>query len=145
MHQRDLVKRAWADAGLYETKDAKLRQFLEHVDAAGTDCWPELIAECRARYPEYKAALVAPLWKAGDKLVRLNVIRAVDVGQEDEVAIVHDFVKRSHPEQDEHELRAVVHLRHAPLTAAVASKPGLPHRLRAIAGAPVKKRAHARK
>ena len=133
MHQKDSVRKAWADAGLYRTDDAKLRQFLQHFDDARMECWPELVAACRAHYPEYKAVLAKPLWDTGDKLLRLNLIRAADTTHKDEVSLVKGFVDASHALDDQPELQAVVHLGHARLAAAVAAKPGVPKDLAVLA------------
>src|SRR2546428_261316 len=74
MHQKDAIKEAWRAAGLYDSKDAKLQEFLRRLDTHPLECWPELIDEIRRNYPEYKRQVVEPILATGDKLLRLNLI-----------------------------------------------------------------------
>jgi len=157
MHQRDLVKQAWQAAGLYSSKDAKLQQFLKKLDDAPLDCWPELVAECRANYAKYMARLVAPLVSVGDKLLRVNLVRNADFGNPAELALAQEFIAQSDPVKDTHELKALLLSGSRPLVAAVQKVRGLTPELSALAvqalartakpkGAPAKaKPARARK
>jgi len=38
---------------------------------------PDLIQEMREHYPEYKERLLVPIWDTDEKILRLNVIRAL--------------------------------------------------------------------
>src|SRR5258705_11402882 len=113
MYQRDLVRKAWADAGLYDTKDAKLQEFLKHVDDKPLDCWPELVELVRTQYPEYLEKLVTPIWNIEDKLLRLNLIRKADLSQPEEKKIAQKFLRQLRPEANTLELQAVI--REAPV------------------------------
>jgi len=130
MHQRDLVRKVWAEAGLYATKDAKLRQFLKHVDDTPLDCWPELVEFVRTQYPEYLDRLVTPIWNAGDKLLRLNLIRNAELSQPAEKKMAQKLVRQLRPETDALELRAVI--RDAPVEVLdqVAKKKSIPDQLK---------------
>jgi len=151
MHQKDLVKQAWEKAGLYRSKDAKLRQFLAHFENVRTDCWPELTAEMRDRYPEYLDVLVQPLWDSGDKLVRVNLLRLARLDDKRERALVDKVIDASDPRTDVVELRTAVMRGDATLASHVAAKKGLDPDMRrfvtrrqaeiSVAGAP----AHAPK
>lgn len=94
MHQRDLVREVWGDAGLYRRNDAKLQRFLKLVDDQSTDCWPELAAEARANYPEYIDELVRPIWNSGDELLRLNLLRHAELSNKHNQKLVLGFVKK---------------------------------------------------
>ena len=78
MYQKDLIRRASEEAGLYRRRDPKLHRFLKRLDQPG-ECWPELIEAVTTEYRDYLEALARPLWETGDALVRLNLIRAADV------------------------------------------------------------------
>jgi hypothetical protein len=125
MHQKDLVKQAWERAGLYRSKDAKLRQFLAHFENVRTDCWPELAAEMRGRYPEYLDVLVQPLWDTGDKLVRVNLLRLARLDDKRERALVDKVIAASDPRTDAVELRTAVLRGDATLAGHVAAMKGL--------------------
>jgi hypothetical protein len=129
MYQKDLVRKAWADAGLYRTRDPKLRQFLAKVEKCAGDCWPELAEEARTRYPEYIDRLVDPLWKTGDKLVRLNLIRLADLDDTRDRQIVEEFVSKARSTET-HELQAIARIADLPLLEKVARKRSLPSELR---------------
>jgi hypothetical protein len=129
MYQKDLVKKAWADAGLYRSRDPKLRRFLDKVDKCTGDCWPELAEEARERYAEYIDTLVEPLWKTGDKLVRLNLIRLADIENERDRHTVEEFVSKARP-TEVHELQAIARVADLPLLEKVAKKRNLPTELR---------------
>jgi len=132
MHQRDLVRKAWAEAGLYDTKDAKLQQFLKHIDKTPLDCWPELVELVRTQYPEYLEELVMPLWEVGDKLLRLNLLRNAELSQPAEKNIAQKLVRQLHPKTDLIELRAVI--REAPVEVLdqVAKIKSIPEPLQVI-------------
>lgn len=108
MHQKDRVKQAWLDAGLYDSKDAKLLEFIQRLDTAPYDCWPELIDECRRNYAEYKSQIVEPILKTGDKLLRLNLLRNADFSFADEVKLTRSFIAQSNPATDSLELKTVI-------------------------------------
>lgn len=130
MYQKDLVRQLWANAGLYASKDATLRAFLRHFDETSTDCWPELVEECRLRYSKYMQILADPLWASGDKLVRLNLLRFGDPARSDELRILSRFVGSCEPSKDLLELRAALHTRHRRIVREVARKKNLPEALR---------------
>ncbi len=125
MHQKELAKQAWEQAGLYRSSDRKLRDFLRHVEELPGDCWPELVQEVRDKYPDYKERLAIPLWETGDKLLRLNLIRAANPALKDETDLLRKFVRRADPQEDMHELRAVVNKDHPQLLEHVARKKGI--------------------
>ena len=131
MHQKDLVKQLWQAAGLYQSRDAKLQEFLRRIDDP-RECWPELVDACRRNYPEYIKQLVDPLVNAGDKLLRLNLIHAADVQKETEVELLRSYVKRSDPQADEIELRAVAIKGIDALNAEIKRKKNLPPALQEI-------------
>src|SRR2546427_3788579 len=107
MHQKELVKQAWVEAGLYRGRDVKLAAFLEYFDRASMDCWPEVVKELREHYPELKERLVIPIWNTQDKLLRLNVIRAIDFERKDEADLLQKLVRRTDAATDTPELHAV--------------------------------------
>jgi hypothetical protein len=125
VHQKDVALRAWRAAGLDRSDDPQVVAFLKRVKAASGACWAELVAECRDRLPSQMRALVTPLWKSGDKLLRVNLIRAADPARRDELALLLDAAQSCDARGDEPELRALVEKRHKRLLDAVASKPGL--------------------
>jgi hypothetical protein len=131
MYQKDAVRQAWAAAGLYGG-DAKLRGFFEHVDASPIECWSDLAMLVRTRYPEYLEQLVLPIWNSGDKLLRLNLIRAAALDRPAELELLARLVPQLHGEQDEPELRAVVQRDHPQLLGLVAKIPDLPRDLRTL-------------
>ena len=120
MHQKGLVKQAWQAAGLYDSKDLKLAPFLRLLDAASADCWPQLLAECRKNFGNYKAKLADPIWNTGDKVLRLNLIRSADLTLPDEAAILHKYVAKCDPKRDALELRAFVQTGSPQLTRAAS-------------------------
>jgi hypothetical protein len=131
MHQKNLVKQAWQAAGLYQSKDAKLQQFLKLIDGP-LACWPELVDECRRNYAKYKTRLAQPIINTGDTLLRLNLVRVIDAQYDDEVQLLRTLIQQSDPQKDEPELKAVA-LKNVPaLTKAIAAKPGLSKELESI-------------
>ena len=129
MYQRDRARKVFEDAGTLRTKDGKLQRLIEEVEARPAMCWPELADEVRARYPEYKVQLALLLWNAGDKVIRLNIIRHADTRLEDEVAALADVIEEMDPVADAAELQAIVDLDHQRLTDLVRKKKGIPRAL----------------
>lgn len=128
MYQKDLVKQAWGDAGLYRTRDPELRAFLDRLDSCG-DCWPELVEEVRRHYRPYLEVLARPLWRTGDRLVRLNLVRSADLEDQQERALVEEFVREAGT-GDVHELQAIARNGDLPLVDLIARKRKLPPTLR---------------
>jgi hypothetical protein len=116
-----MALQAWERAGLYRSRERSVRDFLSHVEETEQDCWPELLALVRERYPTIKEQLAVPLWLTGDLLLRLNLIRAADVTRADERVILERLLRRIDPRQGETELRAaVLHLDNLPLLDGIA-------------------------
>jgi hypothetical protein len=106
MYQKALIQQAWAKAGLNGTDDPKLAEFIKRVNRAEGDCWRQLALEVRENYPEYKERLVTPIWQTGDPLLRLNLVRALDINVNDERAMMIKFINLSDPGRDSAALRA---------------------------------------
>jgi hypothetical protein len=128
MYQKDLIRRAWEEAGLYRRRDPKLRRFLERLDQPG-DCWPELVEAATTEYRDYLETLARPLWETGDALVRLNLIRAADVRDPEQRAVLEDWIGKA-GRGDVQELHAIARVGDLPLVERVARKRSLPPELR---------------
>lgn len=133
MHQRDAVKAAWAAAGLYRSKDAKLREFLKYVDGLSKECWPEAVKKARSDYSAYIPQLVEPLWQTGDKLLRVNLIRYADLSRKDERELLGRLSRNLKAQEDGPELSAIVYGGTKPLLAEILKRKDLPAGLRAVA------------
>lgn len=129
MHQRDRARKVFEDAGTLRTKDAKLQRLIKEVETRPALCWPELADEMRARYPEYKEQLARMLWDAGDKTIRLNIIRHADIRLADEHAAIARVIPELDFEADARELDAIVALGDKKLIELVRKKPHLPKAL----------------
>ena len=108
MHLRDLVMQRWAEAGLYERKDAHLKSFLKHVSDTPMECWTDYVALFRRDYYDLFDTLIPPLAAANDKLLRIALIRQVDFNQLKELGAVRAFVRSADPVGDRPELNAIL-------------------------------------
>lgn len=132
MHQKDAIKEAWRAAGLYESRDAKLQEFLHRLDAAPFECWPEFVDEVRRNYPEYKRQVVEPIVNSGDKILRLSLIRNADFTKRDEAAIAARFVARADPVKDQAELKALLLHGSPEIVGSIRKLKNLPRDLKAM-------------
>jgi hypothetical protein len=126
VHQRSAALAAWQAAGIYNKPDLRLQRFFAAFDKSTSECWPALVALARARYGNYKATLASPLWNSGDKLLRLNLIRAADLNQPDELRLLLQFTATCKPATDAPEIRALIETGNAAILAAVANLQALP-------------------
>lgn len=133
MHQRDAARAAWAAAGLTKTRDAKLQRFMRDFDALPNDCWPQVLALVRKDYPEYLEQLAAPLWKSGDTLLRVNLVRHADLSRKDEAALVGRWAAGLDAQRHRYELAAVVEHGSAEHLDKVLKRKKLPDGLRLLA------------
>lgn len=133
MHQKDLVRQTWESAGLYSSEDSKLQEFLKFFDNTPTACWPEVVEMVRNQYSEYLEKLVLPLWKSGDKLLRLNLIRAANLDHEKEKQILTELVGQCDLQQDKPELRAAIEKDSQPAIDLVLTCKELPQGLKSLA------------
>ncbi len=120
MHQRSAARAAWEAAGIYEKPDPRLRRFFAAFATSAGECWPTLVALARADYANYKVTLASPLWNSGDKLLRLNLIRAADLNQPDELKLLVQFTGTCKPATDGPEIRALIETGNPTILAAVA-------------------------
>src|SRR5436309_218169 len=133
MYQKDAAKAAWTAAGLYRSKDAKLRKFLKYFDDSPMDCWPEVVKKARSDYSEYMEQLVQPLWQIGDKLLRVNLIRYADLSHKNEFELLAKLSHKLKADEDRPELSAIVHAGTKPLLKQVLGRKDLPAGIRALA------------
>jgi hypothetical protein len=132
MYQRERVKQAWEDAGLYRSRNRTVRAFLQHVDRQPEECWPELAERLRTDFPGIIQEIALPIWKTGDKLLRLNLIRMVDPERREEEELAVRVVKAMDPQTDEPELRAILHTASPPVLDQVARQKELPPALKSL-------------
>lgn len=126
MHQKDLARQAWRDAGLYRSRDQKLREFLEYFDQAPPDCWDEVVEKLRSDYPELKAKLTTPLWNTREKVLRLNILRRADPQLPDELELLKKLTTKLDPAGDVPEIHIVARSDSPELLRRLARKRGLP-------------------
>jgi hypothetical protein len=125
MHLRDLVKQRWAQAGLYDRKDAHLRSFLKHIDSTPLECWDDYVVIFRRQYYDLFDQLIPPLISADDKLLRIALIRQADVTQPKELEALKAFVRAADPARDRPELTAILNRHGAVLQKAFLARPEL--------------------
>jgi hypothetical protein len=135
MHQKDLARQAWQDAGLYRSRSEPLQAFLRRFEESAPDCWPDLVEEVRTRYPELKSKLATPLWDTGDKLLRLNLLRLADPDQQDETALLKRFTGKLDPVRDVPEIRTLMGIDDPGVLGRLARVRGLPAELGATVAA----------
>jgi hypothetical protein len=140
MHQRDVARKVFEDAGTLRTKDGKLQRLIKEVESRPGICWPELVGEMRTRYPEYKVQLAELLfWNVNDKSIRVAIIRQADLRLADEFDALVRAIDKLDPATDAQELQAIVDLGDKRLTERVQRKKGLPDSLVEV----IKHRLHA--
>lgn len=133
MHQRATARAAWAAAGLTESRDANLRRFMKAFDALPNDCWAQVVALIRKEYPQYIEQLATPLWKSGDTLLRVNLIRHADLARKDEAALIGRWAAGLDADHHRYELAAVVERGSAEQLDKVLKRRKLPDSLRLAA------------
>ena len=125
MYLRDLVKSLWAQAGLYERKDAKLQSFLKAVDTFPLECWDDFGARFRSEYYDLFDQLIPPLAASSDRLLHVLLIRMADLKQPKEMKLAVDFVQRADPAADRAELNALLHRKDSKIDAAFRKRSAL--------------------
>ena len=132
MHIRDLVKQKWADEGLYASKKAKIQAFLRYIEDNPLECWDEYVKQFRDHYYDLFDELVPPLMKTHDKLLRMILIRNVDLAKPNELKLLKEYVKKADPKEDEPELLAIAKLEHKNLNAELLQLKELSSEVRKI-------------
>ena len=126
MHLRDLVKRRWADAGLYARQNAHMQRFLAQVDDPSfSQCWDQYVPLFRQHYYDLFDEVVPPLFSAPDKLLRVVLIRQLDLSQPKELEMVRGFVRHADPVADRPELDAILAHGEGRLKDEFAARPEL--------------------
>jgi len=104
---RDLVRQTWADAGVYDIRDARLQRFLQYVEGQRVECWPEIAGTFRRRFPEYFRVLVPPLVAVEDRALRIHLIASIDRDNKDDMAMLRSAVAQADPDRHRFELDAL--------------------------------------
>jgi hypothetical protein len=102
MHQRELALRAWRKAGL---KD-RGRDFLRRLETDEEACWDVYVTLARNEDPREMRQLALPLWNTEDKVLRTNLLRALDWERPQERKFMQELIRTCDGEADEPELLA---------------------------------------
>ena len=124
MHQRETVRRAWEQTGIFKQGGAKAEAFLRAFDEPAA-CWPDLASRFRQCCPALKGKAAMAIWNTGDKLLRLNLARNLDPKQKDELEILRKLVRSARVDTDPQELVALIQRDVPELLQGVARKKGL--------------------
>jgi hypothetical protein len=108
MYTRDLIRKLWADAGLYSLKDPHLQAFLKHIDDNPQQCWDDYVDLFRREYYDLYNQLIPPLFNAGDKLLRVKLIHRADFKRRKEIEAVRAFIRDADPIAHRPELNAIL-------------------------------------
>ncbi len=110
MQDRDIVKQAWLEAGLYDSPDPALQDFLQHFERSLHGCWPDLWPLVRERYTQYKEQLLTPIWDTGEKMLRLGIILALAPDRADELELFQRLARRPDPSDKPWESEALMRI-----------------------------------
>lgn len=144
MHIRDLAKQRWREAGLYDSKKAKLRAFLKYVDHHPEQCLDEYEKEFRENYYDLFDDLIPPLFDTDDKLLRILLINRIDVKKRKERNLLKEFVKTANAIEDERELIAIAKRQHKGLAEELLKRREISNKVRRAVKPPPKMLRHAR-
>lgn len=122
MHTRDLVKKIFANEGLYRSSDPKMKALLAAIDEQPMDCWPEFVARFRKDYYELFDRVVPPLINSGDQLITAVVLHHADLKQPKERALIKKYVQNADERAHEGVLKQVARLGDAELDRELAKK-----------------------
>jgi hypothetical protein len=122
MYTRDLVKRLFADAGLYRSSDPKLKTLLAAIDEQPLDCWPEFVARFRKEFYELFDRVVPPLINSGDRLIAAVLLHHADLSKPKERALITKYVQDADEQAAEDVLLQVARLDDAKLNRELAKK-----------------------
>lgn len=125
MYIRELVIEVWQKSGLYRSRKAKVKDFLKYMDKFPEHCWDECEATFREKYYDIFNDIVAPLLKTDDKLLRLNLIRRLQVKKRRELNLLKTFVQAADSQKDEAELVEVAKLGHKGIVEEIRNHPKL--------------------
>lgn len=125
MHQRYLIRSAWASAGLDQSNDARLKTLIDSLAETTEDLWGDLSQRLRGLDDATKVALLLALWKTGDAVVRLNLVEVLDPKRPDELKLLNRFVREADAIADSVELYAIAQRGDAELLNRVIHKKGL--------------------
>ncbi len=132
MYVRALVREIWQSAGLYESKKAKVKAFLNYFDTHPEDCWDECVATLRKlHYPVFND-IVPPLLKTDDKLLRLNLIQRMNGKNRRELGLLKSFIQETDALRDEVELVAMTKLGNKELMEEIRKRPNLTGNLKQL-------------
>ncbi len=126
MYQREKVRRALAQARIFDPEDRGAQEFLKELDRRRGACWPELAQVLRKCCPKLKEPVAQAIWRTGDKLLRANLIQVLDPQQRDELRILTTLTRQARADRDVLELQNIIERDNPELLGLVAKKKGLP-------------------
>jgi hypothetical protein len=112
MVTRELVRKAWSDAGLYKSRRPQLREFLKYFDKHPTVCWEALAPVFREHYYALYDLVVPPLVTSPDPMLRLQTIHQLEPARPQELQTLKDIAAGADPATQQPELIALRSLNH---------------------------------
>lgn len=100
MSQRRLFWRALQQAGVLESEDPRVQEFVTMVRESPDLCWPDLVAEFRSTYYDVYQKLVPALEASEDPFIRNMLIRYADPEQPQERKMLRELANTTDFERD---------------------------------------------
>ena len=110
MHQKGLFWRAITKAGLGDSQDPHIQEFLQFVRHRPWVCWDEIVPEFREKYYDCFDALVPMLAEVDDPLLRRNLLKYADPEAPKERQILVKMAEGTDPEKDEVSIKKLADL-----------------------------------
>lgn len=100
MNQRRLVLQALRDAGLHESADPRVREFVGLLREHSELCWTDLVGRFRTEYYDIYDAVIPALEASSDPLIRNMLIRHADPERPKERQMLTQLARATDFEQD---------------------------------------------
>ena len=97
MYQWRRALQLWEEAGLKQSQNKHVRDFIKFVENNPRQDWSIYIEHCRKKHPSAIKELLPPLLACDDRLIVTNVLRLSDFKKTSERDLAKKFAKEADP------------------------------------------------
>jgi hypothetical protein len=88
MSHRKLIWRQFKTAGILDSQDARVQEFVQYLQTNPAKCWAEIIPEFREKFYDCFDTIVPRLAEINDPLIQTVLVNNVDASKPKEAALL---------------------------------------------------------
>lgn len=129
MSHKKMIWKEFKRAGILDSQDEKVRDFVQYLKGCGARCWEEIIPEFKTKYYDCFDAIVPTLAEMDDPLIQMVLVDHADMSKPKEKALVEQMAQKVNPERNPVLIKRMANFKVANVTTILKNRT-LPEGLR---------------